>query len=142
MAHPAAPAAAVVVAEAVIAPDQAVAREYEQVLQPLVALPGRADRRYGDARLAVLRRYAAVRSQVVVVGKVLDPDSYNQLGGGPGTYPRHGQQARVRAVLCKQPRDGVIDAGRLLVRFPDTPRQCHDLRILCFYAILGRPRRG
>ena len=66
MAHAAAPAGAVVLAEAVLAPDQGVAREYEQVLKPPVALPGRGDRRYRGARLAVARGDAAIGGKVVL----------------------------------------------------------------------------
>lgn len=78
MAHATLAAPAVVLAEAVVAPGQGVARENKQVLEPLVALPGRADRRYGGARPPVPGRDAAVRGGVVVVGEVLDPDGDGQ----------------------------------------------------------------
>ena len=86
MAHAALTAPAVVLAEAVAAPGQGVAREDRQVLEPLVALPGRADRRYGGARLPVPGRDAAARGEVVVVGEVLDPDGDEQQRRVPGVF--------------------------------------------------------
>lgn len=96
VAHAALAAAPVVVAEAVPAPHQGVAREDEQVLQPLVALPGRAHRRYGRPRLPVPGRDPAARCRMVVVGEVRDVDGDDGLGRrartSPGLVTGHAQR--------------------------------------------------
>lgn len=56
----------VVVAPSSLCPGKAVAREYEQVLQPLVALARCRHRGDRGPRLAVARRQAAVRREPVV----------------------------------------------------------------------------
>ncbi len=131
MAHAAAPAAAVVVAEAVIAPDQAVAREYQQVLEPLVALAGRADRRYGRSRPAVPGRDAAIRREVVVVGEVGDVYADDQLRCGPGPYAGNRHEALVRGLALEEPAYLGIEPRRLGDGLPDPPGKHHDLGILC-----------
>ncbi len=79
VAHAAVPASAVVVAEPALAAAERVAGEDEQVLQPLVPLPGRARRRYRLARLPVPGRDPAVGCEVVAVGKVADVYADHQL---------------------------------------------------------------
>jgi hypothetical protein len=76
-------ALAVVGAEAVVAPADRVAGEYEQVLEPLVGLPGRADRRYGRAGLPVAGREPAVAREVVGIREQRDVDGYDGLRRGP-----------------------------------------------------------
>lgn len=85
----------VVVAPSPLCPGEAVAREYEQVLQPLVALARCCHRGDRGPRLAVARRQAAERSEPVVAGEVFDIDgiasSEAVLGPIPGTVRRHRQ---------------------------------------------------
>ena len=59
-------APSVVIAPSSLCPGKAVAREYEQVLQPLVALARCRHRGDRGPRLAVARRQAAVRREPVV----------------------------------------------------------------------------
>ena len=57
-------------APAAVCACQAVAREYEEVPQALVSLPGR--RRHRSLGLAVARRQSAVRRQPVVAREIVD----------------------------------------------------------------------
>ena len=104
MGHAAAAASRVVLAPAVAGPRQAVAREYEQVLEPLVALARRRHRRYRRSRLPVARREPAIRRQPVVAREVLNIDGYDQLGGGSRAYAGNREQASVGLVRRQQGR--------------------------------------
>ena len=93
----------IAVAPSPLCPGEAVAREYEQVLQPLVVLARCRHRGDRVPRLAVARRQAAVRSEPVVAGEVFDIDGDRKLGSGFGTYPRHSQGGIGR---YRRPRGG------------------------------------
>lgn len=85
----------VAVSEAVLAPGQGVAREHEQVLEPLVALVGRVDRRYGSSRCGCL--WSAPR----------------RFGADSG----HREQAGVRLGSGERRRELPVEAARLLDGF-------------------------
>ena len=86
-------AARVVVAPSVAAARKAVAREYEQVLQPLVALPRRGHRRYRRAGPPVARREPADEASLSWPEKSamsMDMTSSDAVRGPmPGTVSRH-----------------------------------------------------
>lgn len=104
MRHAPAAAARVIFAPSVAAARQAVAGEYEQVLQPLVALPRRGHRRYRRAGPPVARRQPAVRGQPVVAREIGYVYGYGQLGCRLRPYAGHREQAPVRLVGGKQRR--------------------------------------
>ena len=98
-------APSVVIAPSSLCPGKAVAREYEQVLQPLVALARCRHRGDRGSRLAVARRQAAVRREPVVTGEVFDVDGDRELGSGFGPDARHRQEASVGIVALEQGGD-------------------------------------
>lgn len=104
MRHAPVAAARVIFAPSVAAARKAVAGEYEQVLQPLVALPRRGHRRYRRAGPPVARRQPAVRGQPVVAWEVGYVYGYDQLGCRSRPYAGHREQAPVRLVGGKQRR--------------------------------------
>ena len=101
----------VVVAPSPLCPGEVVAREYEQVFQPLVALARCCHRGDRGPRLAVARRQAAARSEPVVAGEVFDIDGDRKLGSGFGTYPRHSQEAPAGIVALEETRISAMIAS-------------------------------
>lgn len=91
-------AARVIFAPSVAAASKAVAREYEQVLQPLVALPRRGHRRYRRAGPPVARCEPAARGEPVVAREVGYVYGYGQLECRSRPYAGHREQAPVRLV--------------------------------------------
>ena len=121
--HAAVAAPRVVLAPPPVGSGEAVAREDKQVLQALVALPGRRHRRHRSPGLAVARRQPAVRRQPVMVREVVDVYGDRQLGRRFRPYPGDGEQASVGLVALEQGgylRRGGLELGRV---FGDPPRQ-------------------
>lgn len=100
--HAAVAAPRVVLAPPPVGSGEAVAREDKQVLQALVALPGRRHRRHRSPGLAVARRQPAVRRQSVMVREVVDVYGDRQLGRRFRPYPGDGEQASVGLVALEQ----------------------------------------
>lgn len=100
MRHAPVAAARVLFAPSVAAARKAVAREYEQVLQPLVALPRRGHRRYRRAGPPVARRDPAARGEPVAAREVGYVYGYDQLGCRARSYAGHRVQAPVRLVAA------------------------------------------
>lgn len=95
-------AARVIFAPSVAAARKAVAREYEQVLQPLVALPRRGHRRYRRAGPPVARRGPAARGEPVAAREVGYVYGHGQLGCRARSYAGHRERAPARLVGGKQ----------------------------------------
>ena len=115
--HAAVAAPRVVLAPPPVGSGEAVAREDKQVLQALVALPGRRHRRHRGPGLAVARRQPAVRRQSVMVREVVDVYGDRQLGRRFRPYPGDGEQASVGLVALEQGgylRRGGLELGRVL----------------------------
>lgn len=138
MRHSPVAAPRVVVAPSVAAARQAVAREYEQVLQPLVALPRRGHRRHRRAGPPVARREPAVRGQPVVAREVGYVYGYDQLGCRSRPYAGHRGQAPVRLVGGEQRR--YLGGQRLylggVLRYPS--REQPDGAVLAGYGCRAR----
>ncbi len=141
VAHAPLAAVPVVLPEPAAAPDEGVAREDEQVLEPLVALPRGADRRERGARLPVSRGDSAVRCQMVVVGEVRDVDGDDELGRRAGSDARYREEAVVRRLLGEQGSDLRVEPGGLLrcLRYP--PGEQPHLRVLGRDLPFRRPGR-
>lgn len=104
MAHAPLAAAPVVLPESAVAPNERVARDDEQVLQPLDALPGSAGRRKLGVRSSVPWGDSAVRRQVVVVGEVRDIDGDDEFGCRTWADAGHREEAAVRRVAVEEGR--------------------------------------
>ena len=121
--HAAVAAPRVVLAPPPVGSGEAVAREDKQVLQALVALPGRRHRRHRSPGLAVARRQPAGRRQPVVAREVVDVYGNRQFGRRFRPYPGDGEQASVGLVALEQGGylcRGGLELGRVL---GDPPRQ-------------------
>lgn len=109
--HAATAAPRVVLAPPPVGSGETVAREDKQVLQALVALPGRRHRRHRSPGLAVARRQSAVRRQPVVAREIIDVYGNRQLGCRSRPYSRDSEQASVGLVAHAQ--GGYLGSGGL-----------------------------